>query len=138
MSFEMLMSKARPALIDATQLDSMGSIDQALEKYKEGIGYLMEALPCKFLFRFIMVLVEDDPDKQNELRKRITSYLSRAETLKSKSSVPIKVEFDQLRIAENSKGNTYERIFSRCIDDRLTEVVIEDPYISAMHQVRLS
>lgn len=49
MSYETLMSKARPVLIDATQLDSRGFIEQALEKYTEGIAYLMEALSCRYL-----------------------------------------------------------------------------------------
>uniref|UniRef100_A0A914CN71 MIT domain-containing protein n=1 Tax=Acrobeloides nanus TaxID=290746 RepID=A0A914CN71_9BILA len=124
MEYETLMSKARPALIEATQRDSMGNSEAALSKYTEGIGYLMEALN-----------LENDIRKRDELRSRITSYISRAETLKSKSSVPVKVEFDQLRIGENTQGYTYEKIFSRCIDNKLTEVTVEDPYISAMHQV---
>jgi hypothetical protein len=82
-----------------------------------------------------IILVENDIRKRDELRSRITSYISRAETLRSTSSVPVKVEFDQLRIEENARGYTYEKIFSRCIDNKLTGVTVEDPYISAMHQV---
>jgi hypothetical protein len=53
MEYETLMSKARPALIEATQLDSMGNSEAALSKYTEGINYLMETLNCKFCLKKI-------------------------------------------------------------------------------------
>uniref|UniRef100_A0A914D437 MITD1 C-terminal phospholipase D-like domain-containing protein n=1 Tax=Acrobeloides nanus TaxID=290746 RepID=A0A914D437_9BILA len=43
--------------------------------------------------------------------------------------------FKERLINRNETGNGFKRIFNRCIDDRLKEVVITDPYVRENHQV---
>uniref|UniRef100_A0A914DTV7 MITD1 C-terminal phospholipase D-like domain-containing protein n=1 Tax=Acrobeloides nanus TaxID=290746 RepID=A0A914DTV7_9BILA len=43
--------------------------------------------------------------------------------------------FKERLINRNETGNGFKRIFNRCIDDRLTEVVITDPYVRENHQI---
>ena len=42
---------------------------------------------------------------------------------------------EQIRIAENSTGYSYEVLFKPYISEDLTEVWVEDPYIRHIHQV---
>uniref|UniRef100_A0A914DR56 MITD1 C-terminal phospholipase D-like domain-containing protein n=1 Tax=Acrobeloides nanus TaxID=290746 RepID=A0A914DR56_9BILA len=43
--------------------------------------------------------------------------------------------FKERLINRNETGNGFKRIFNRCINDRLTEVVITDPYVRENHQI---
>lgn len=62
--------------------------------------------------------------------------MSRAESLRTDCGRLVKVQFfEQRRIDEDSKGHSYESIFGKCLDNRLTEVTVEDPYIVAHHQL---
>lgn len=73
---------------------------------------------------------------KSALRSSIENYMSRAESLRNASGRSVKVEFFQQRkIDENSTGHSYESIFAKCLDERLTEVIVEDPYIIAHYQV---
>lgn len=47
------------------------------------------------------------------------------------------VFFQQRKIDEGSIGHSYESIFAKCLDGKLTEVIVEDPYIIAHHQVNI-
>ena len=40
-----------------------------------------------------------------------------------------------MHIANNSTGHSYEKIFSHFLDEMLTEVHVEDPYIRQGHQI---
>lgn len=42
---------------------------------------------------------------------------------------------EQRKIAANSTGHSYARIFGKCCDDRLRMVHVQDAYISAHHQL---
>ena len=42
---------------------------------------------------------------------------------------------EQIRIAEGSVGHSYGALFGRFIDENLTSVEVEDPYIRSVHQV---
>lgn len=42
---------------------------------------------------------------------------------------------EQIRIENNSTGHSYERLFGRFLDETLTGVIVEDPYIRSTHQV---
>lgn len=61
--------------------------------------------------------------------------MARAEILKKNIVVSTKL-FKKIQIEEDSTGHTYESIFGQCIDDHLTEVVIEEPYFIQSYQVR--
>lgn len=43
---------------------------------------------------------------------------------------------EQIRIENNSTGHSYEKLFGRFLDESLTGVVVEDPYIRSAHQVQ--
>ena len=42
---------------------------------------------------------------------------------------------EQIQIKEDSRGHSYTSIFSRFLDNSVTEVEIDDPYIRSPHQV---
>ena len=41
---------------------------------------------------------------------------------------------ERIHFANDSTGHSYEKIFSRCLDEKLTEVHVEEPYIRQGHQ----
>lgn len=43
---------------------------------------------------------------------------------------------EQIRIAEDATGHSYETLFKPYISSSLTEVWVQDPYIRHTHQVR--
>lgn len=43
----------------------------------------------------------------------------------------------ELIIPDGATGIAYEDIFGMCVDDNLTEVLVEDPFLDNPHQVRL-
>ena len=45
---------------------------------------------------------------------------------------------EQIHIEHNSTGHGYEKLFGRCLDERLTEIQVEDPYVRSTHQVTSS
>uniref|UniRef100_A0A183C3P4 MIT domain-containing protein n=1 Tax=Globodera pallida TaxID=36090 RepID=A0A183C3P4_GLOPA len=118
----MEFEQAKLALWEAVNLDRSGLVKQAIEKYIGGI----EAL--------LLCLGEFDGPKKDALRQQVEQYMSRVETLKSRRT--IKVEFlEQRRILEDSTGHSYESIFAKCLDDKLTEVAVEEPWLSSFHQI---
>ncbi|KAL3071198.1 hypothetical protein niasHS_011477 [Heterodera schachtii] len=113
---------AKVVLWDAVNLDQKGATDQAIPKYLAGIDAL---LPC---------LNDFEGPKRDALRQQIERYMSRVETLRGRKMV--KVEFmEQRRIVEDSSGHSYESIFAKCLDDKLTEVHVEDPWLANYHQL---
>ena len=42
---------------------------------------------------------------------------------------------EQIQIDNNATGYSYEKVFGRFIDESLTEVEVQDPYIRSIHQV---
>ncbi|CAF0759606.1 unnamed protein product [Didymodactylos carnosus] len=42
---------------------------------------------------------------------------------------------EQIQIKDDSIGNSYEKIFGRFLDENVTQVDIQDPYIRAFHQI---
>lgn len=44
---------------------------------------------------------------------------------------------EQMRIEAGSIGHGYASLFGRFLDDRVTHIHVEDPYIRAYHQVQL-
>ncbi|EYC21930.1 hypothetical protein Y032_0018g3617 [Ancylostoma ceylanicum] len=42
---------------------------------------------------------------------------------------------EQRKIAANSTGHGYDKIFGKCLDDKLTAVHVQDAYVSAHHQI---
>ncbi|KAL5012732.1 hypothetical protein ScPMuIL_011283 [Solemya velum] len=110
----------------AVELDSAQRFDEAVTCYQEGLQLLMEVLKST-----------SDVNKKTKFRDKMKQYMDRAEELK----VHVAQEKDnakfheQIHIAANSTGHTYQHFFGRCLDEKLTEIEVEDPYIRSTHQI---
>ncbi|KAH7731656.1 MIT domain-containing protein 1-like protein [Aphelenchoides avenae] len=122
-TFEELLSKAKPLLEKAVRNDKNENKLEAVRCYVEGIELLLNA-------------IEIAPEGSKEaLRKRAQDYTKRCEDLKSHRGAKI-TDYRSYDIKEDSVGHSYETIFSMCINDEVTEVAVEDPYIITAHQSR--
>ena len=75
-------------------------------------------------------------DKRSYFRSKIEEYMNRAELIKDKIT-KLKEEgkyHEQIAIENNSTGNSYVTLFGRFLNEDVTYVKIEDPYIRAHHQ----
>ncbi len=74
-----------------------------------------------------------------KFREKANEYLARCEQL----DILIKKEkeagnyHEQIRIARDSTGHSYETIFGRFLDSAVTSVEVEDPYIRQENRVVL-
>ncbi|XP_077152649.1 MIT domain-containing protein 1 isoform X4 [Ranitomeya variabilis] len=78
-----------------------------------------------------------DEAKKTHYRQKLRSYMDRAEQIKH-HVVKEKEEgkyHKQIKIVENATGYSYENLFKPYVDETLTEVWVEDPYIRHMHQL---
>ena len=48
---------------------------------------------------------------------------------------PDSKEHTQIRIEENSTGHSFEKIFGKYLDSKVSKIDVEEPYIRNMHQV---
>lgn len=103
---------------------------------------------------FFLEIPTSEERKRSAYRQKIEECMNRAEKLKDlikqqqKSSLNISFSFqrsfffqaknlhEQIQIKDNSIGNSYEKLFSRFFDGTVSEIIVEDPYIRAFHQVR--
>ncbi|KAK6173894.1 hypothetical protein SNE40_017269 [Patella caerulea] len=110
----------------AVELDSSKRYDEAVTCYQEGLQLLLQVLKGT-----------KDESKKEKFRNKIQEYMARAEELKT--HVQQEKEdgkyHEQIHIDSGSLGNSYEKLFSRFLDERVTCVEIEDPYIRSTHQV---
>ncbi|XP_030884973.1 MIT domain-containing protein 1 isoform X2 [Leptonychotes weddellii] len=110
----------------AVELDSESRYQQALVCYQEGIDLLMQVLRG----------TKDDIKKCN-LRKQITGYMDRAEIVKKYLDQEKEdgKYHKQIKIEENATGFSYESLFQKYLNETVTEVWIQDPYIRQIHQL---
>lgn len=110
----------------AVELDQGGRFQESLVCYQEGIQLLMDVLKA----------VKDDT-KRGHYREKIKGYMDRAEQIKA--HVHQEKEdgkyHEQIKIAENATGYSYEVLFKPYISSTLAEVWVEDPYIRHTHQL---
>ena len=124
------MSEAEGAAIAllkrAVELDMSKRYTEALVCYKEGLQLFLR-------------VVQDvtDKDKKAKYRLKASEYLDRSE--KVQEIVDKEKEngkyHEHIKIEANSCGNSYDSLFGRFLDDQVTMVMVEDPYIRAHHQV---
>ncbi|XP_040849717.1 MIT domain-containing protein 1 isoform X1 [Ochotona curzoniae] len=110
----------------AVKLDEEGRYQPALVCYQEGIDLLLQVLRGT-----------KDPTKRSNLRKKISSYMDRAENIK-KYLDQVKEDgkyHKQIKIEEDATGFGYETLFQEYLTESVTEVWIEDPYIRQTHQL---
>ncbi|PVD35251.1 hypothetical protein C0Q70_06532 [Pomacea canaliculata] len=111
----------------AVELDSGGQrLEEAVTCYQEGCGLLMSVMKAT-----------SDVTKKSKLREKMEQYLKRAEDLKKRVQHDKEVGkcHEQIQIAADSMGHSYNKIFGRFITDNLTSVEVDDPYIRSTHQV---
>ncbi|CAB1346454.1 unnamed protein product [Coregonus sp. 'balchen'] len=109
----------------AVELDQSSRFQESLVCYQEGIQLLMDVLKA----------VKDD-SKKVHYRQKIKGYMDRAEQIKVHVN-QLKEEgkyHEQIRIAEDATGYSYEVLFRPYVTEGLTEVWVEDPYIRHIHQ----
>uniref|UniRef100_UPI003AAA382B MIT domain-containing protein 1 isoform X2 n=1 Tax=Centroberyx gerrardi TaxID=166262 RepID=UPI003AAA382B len=109
----------------AVELDQSSRFQESLVCYQEGIQLLMDVLKA----------VKDD-SKKGHYRAKIKGYMDRAEQIKVHVN-QLKEDgkyHEQIRIAEDATGYSYEALFKPYISSTLTEVWVEDPYIRHIHQ----
>lgn len=121
-------STAANILLQAINFDKDRRYLEALACYREGIQILMG----------VMKSIQED-SKRLKIRTRVTEYIERAERLKiliekEKTAGQFR---EQYQIKSDATGYNYEKIFGELIDDELSAVEVEDPYIRATHQVNL-
>ncbi|KAL0963487.1 hypothetical protein UPYG_G00307070 [Umbra pygmaea] len=110
----------------AVELDQTSRFQESLVCYQEGIQLLMDVLKA----------VKDD-SKKFHYREKIKGYMDRAEQIKVHVN-QLKEEgkyHEQIRIAEDATGYSYDALFRPYINEGLTEVWVEDPYIRHIHQL---
>ncbi|XP_045139826.1 MIT domain-containing protein 1 isoform X2 [Echinops telfairi] len=110
----------------AVELDSEDRYQQALVCYQEGIDLLLQVLKGT-----------KDDKKKCSLRKRISDYMDRAESIKKYLDQEKEdgKYHKQIKIEENATGFSYESLFQEYLNEAVTEVWIEDPYIRQTHQL---
>ncbi|XP_077436034.1 MIT domain-containing protein 1 isoform X2 [Vanacampus margaritifer] len=118
-------SSAISVLKRAVELDQSGRFLESLVCYQEGIQLLIDVLKA----------VNDD-SKRGHYREKIKGYMDRAEQIKAHVN-QMKEDgkyHEQVRIAEDATGYSYQEVFKPYISGALTEVWVEDPYIRHTHQ----
>ncbi|KAJ8350319.1 hypothetical protein SKAU_G00254490 [Synaphobranchus kaupii] len=119
-------ASAVSVLTRAVELDHSSRLQESLICYQEGIQLLMDVLKA----------IKDD-SKKAHYREKIKGYMERAEQIKN--HVQREKEegkyHEQIKIAENATGYSYDILFRPYINETLTEVWVEDPYIRHIHQL---
>ncbi|XP_059198857.1 MIT domain-containing protein 1 [Centropristis striata] len=110
----------------AVELDNVSRFQESLVCYQEGIQLLMDVLKA----------VKDD-SKRGHYREKIKGYMDRAEQIKAHVN-QLKEDgkyHEQIRIAEDATGYSFETLFKPYMNSFLTEVWVQDPYIRHTHQL---
>ncbi|XP_078401803.1 MIT domain-containing protein 1 isoform X5 [Cetorhinus maximus] len=110
----------------AIELDNDSRLQDSLVCYQEGIALLLQVLKAT-----------KDDTKKVHYRQKITNYMDRAEQIK-KHLDKLKKEgkyHEQIKIPEDATGFSYEKLFKPYLDQFVTEVWVEDPYIRHVHQL---
>ncbi|XP_077984392.1 MIT domain-containing protein 1-like [Glandiceps talaboti] len=113
-------------LKSAVELDGSSRFTEALACYREGIQLLMEVMK-----------VTKNESKVKAMRDRISEYMTRAEKLKDhiEEEKSAGRYHEQYHIAKDSTGHSYKTVFGKFIDEYLTNVEVEDPYVRSTHQI---
>ncbi|XP_060566828.1 MIT domain-containing protein 1-like [Ruditapes philippinarum] len=120
-----VLASATRVLTRAVELDTAGRYPDAVVCYQEGLQLLID------------VLKGTPTEKKEGIRTKINEYMKRAEELKKKVEEEKEAGkyHEQIHIESNSTGHSFERLFGRFLDENLTEVTVEDPYIRSTHQL---
>ncbi|GJQ73929.1 hypothetical protein Trydic_g18863 [Trypoxylus dichotomus] len=117
-------SSAASILQRGVELDTKQRYTEALICYQEGLQILVDSMK------------NSTGNKKIYLRNKIEEYMNRAEQIKEKVA-KLKEEgkyHEQINIANNSTGYSYQSVFGHFLDEEVIEVKVEDPYIRSFHQ----
>ncbi|XP_076351831.1 MIT domain-containing protein 1-like isoform X2 [Tachypleus tridentatus] len=109
----------------AVEHDKAKRYTSAIVCYQEGIQLLLEALK------------ETSNDaKKKYFRQKASDYMDRAEEVKKlvQKEKEDGTYHEQIRINNNESGYSYEKVFSPFLEDSVSRVEVEDPYIRTIHQ----
>ncbi|XP_072332680.1 MIT domain-containing protein 1 isoform X4 [Scyliorhinus torazame] len=109
----------------AIELDNDSRFQNSLVCYQEGIDLLLQVLKAT-----------TNDTKKIHYRQKIANYMDRAEEIK-KHLDKLKEDgkyHEQIKIPEDATGFSYEKLFKPYLDQFVTEVWVEDPYIRHVHQ----
>lgn len=119
-------SSAISILKRAVELDSGKRYDEAVTCYQEGLQLLLEVMKGV-----------SDVTKKERFRQKMLEYMARAGELKKfvRDEKTAGKQHEQIQIESNATGYSYETLFSRFLNQFLTEIEVEDPYIRSHHQI---
>lgn len=120
------MDGASQMLKRAVELDQRESYREAKVCYEEGIELLIKSLQN----------ISDENSKL-QIRQKISTYMKRAEELKSFIQKYKKTGkfHEKIEIKNNQRGCSYTSLFSKYINEKLTEVEVYDAYIRSHRQI---
>lgn len=81
----------------------------------------------------IIVTATDDEQKKGKLTDVFHRYLKIAESAKTLKNH--RVHCKSYKIENDSMGYSYANVFGQYLDEKVTQIVIEDPYVRMHHQV---
>lgn len=86
------------------------------------------------MFLFVGVT---DPEKKKYLRTKVETYMGRAEKVKEliEEQKALGKYHEQIVIENDSTGHSFKNLFGRFLDEEVTSVEVEDPYVRSFHQV---
>ncbi|XP_075161914.1 MIT domain-containing protein 1 isoform X1 [Haematobia irritans] len=116
---------AKDILIKAVQCDKAGRILEAQQLYQDGIQILMD-----------VVADETDAAKKKAYYERIKEYIDRAEQIKirvQKLAETGEIEAN-IPIDDNSTGHSYKSLFGKYLNDKVKEILIDEPYLNERYQ----
>nr|CAD7202758.1 unnamed protein product [Timema douglasi] len=118
-------SAAALILQRGVDLDNKRRYTEALVCYQEGLQLLVNILKNA-----------TDSGKKTYLRSKVEGYMSRAERLKKvvEEEKDAGKYHEQIHIESDSTGHSYRAVFGRFLDEEVTRVDVEDPYIRTFHQ----
>ncbi|KAK3599537.1 hypothetical protein CHS0354_006672 [Potamilus streckersoni] len=121
-----MLASATTVLKRAVELDMAQKQGEAVVCYQEGLQLLMDAIKNM-----------KDPVKKEACRKKMLEYMDRAEQLKKQveEEKAAEIYHEQIHIEDNSTGHSYQQLFGRFLDENLTEIDIDDPYVRSTPQI---
>lgn len=92
---------------------------------------------CVHTWSILYAIGEDNAEKKAYLQRKISEYMTRAETLKShiKDQQRKGEIIDKIHIIANGTNYSYETIFGKYLNDAVKEISLEEPYLREYYQV---
>ena len=110
-------------LDEAERLDKCGRYSEALQCYQEGLKKLLIGVNKKKEVRF------------KKWEGTIGSCREKIEILKVQVAKEKGRYFEQIKIPYGSTNNSYKHLMGKCLDEFVTSITVEDPYIRRDYQV---